>query len=228
MNRVNTRGIVLTRTYYGEADRIVTFLTPDKGKVAVIAKGVRRQNSKLAGGIELFCISEISYISGRSRINTLISSRLVKYFASIVRDTERTDAAFKLINAVHRATEDITEPAYFNLTVSLLEALDNASVELSLVQVWFDAQLLRLAGHTPNLKTEKNGIKLRSGNTYDFDFEDMMFLPGGSFSTNQIKFLRLLFSENTPLGLRKISRYNLMCDILQPLIRTMLQNYIRL
>jgi len=51
MKRINTHGIVLARTDFGEADRILTFLTPDNGKVKAIAKGVRKQKSKMAGGI---------------------------------------------------------------------------------------------------------------------------------------------------------------------------------
>lgn len=44
------RAIVLRRTDYGEADRVVQLLTT-KGRRSVIAKGVRREKSKLAGGI---------------------------------------------------------------------------------------------------------------------------------------------------------------------------------
>ena len=59
MNRISTRSIILTRINYAEADRIITFLTPSNGKVRAIAKGVRKAKSKLAGGIELFSISDI-------------------------------------------------------------------------------------------------------------------------------------------------------------------------
>jgi DNA repair protein RecO (recombination protein O) len=72
MKRFKTNGIILARTNYGEADRIITFLTPDHGKVKVIAKAVRKSKSKLAGGIELFSISQISFIIGRGEINTLV------------------------------------------------------------------------------------------------------------------------------------------------------------
>jgi DNA repair protein RecO (recombination protein O) len=58
MKTIVTKGIVLTRTDYGEADRILHFLTPDQGKIAGIAKGVRKSKSKLAGGIELFSVSK--------------------------------------------------------------------------------------------------------------------------------------------------------------------------
>ena len=46
-NQIVTTGIVLARTDFREADRILTVLTPDNGKVRVIAKGVRLPRSKI-------------------------------------------------------------------------------------------------------------------------------------------------------------------------------------
>ena len=65
MDRINTQAIVLRRTDFGEADRIINFLTPDRGKISGLARGVRKQKSKLAGGIELFSVSDITYLVGR-------------------------------------------------------------------------------------------------------------------------------------------------------------------
>ena len=47
MKQVVTKAIVLARTNYGEADRIVSVLTADKGKVRLLAKGVRKIKSKM-------------------------------------------------------------------------------------------------------------------------------------------------------------------------------------
>ena len=55
---LRTKAIVLRRTDYGEADRILQLLTPS-GKRSVIARGVRKEKSKLAGGIELFSVSDV-------------------------------------------------------------------------------------------------------------------------------------------------------------------------
>jgi DNA repair protein RecO (recombination protein O) len=76
MKQQSTKAVILTRTDYGEADRIMTFLTPELGKVRAMAKGVRKPKSKLAGGIELFSVSDITYIVGRSELQTLVSTRL--------------------------------------------------------------------------------------------------------------------------------------------------------
>jgi len=227
MQRFNTTGIVLARTDYGEADRILTILTPDHGKVKAIAKGVRKSKSKMAGGIELFSISEVSFIIGRSEINTLISTRLVKHFGNIVKDLDRTASAYEIIKTINKATEEQPEEAYFYLLGDALRALDNASLNLELVNVWFAAQLIKLAGHSPNLKSERSGQKLEAGKKYDFDFESMAFQPGEAFSTDHIKFLRFLFSSNPPDKLQKVQNSAELSVTLQPLVRASLQTFVR-
>jgi len=228
MNRVNTQAIVLSRTDYGEADRILTFLTPDQGKVSAIAKGVRKQKSKLAGGIELFSVSEISYIVGRRDISTLISTRLIKHYGRIVKDIDRTNVAYELIKTINKATEDKPEESYFNLLQTLLESLDDDSIGLELIQAWAAAQLLRLGGHTPNLRTQHSGEKLLAGQTYDFNFDNMSFESGETVGADQIKFLRLLFSENQPRTLQKVSGAGELAAQSRRLIQPMLQAYIRI
>src|SRR4051812_28556736 len=108
MRQILTRGIVLSRTDYGEADRIVSVLTPDQGKLRLMAKGVRKVKSKLAGGIELFSVSELSFIPGKNDIGTLVSARLTQHFANIVKDINRTMFGYELLKRLNRATEDAT------------------------------------------------------------------------------------------------------------------------
>jgi DNA repair protein RecO (recombination protein O) len=228
MISIHTKGIVLSRTDYGEADRILTFLTPDHGKVSAIAKGVRKQKSKLAGGIELFSVSEISYIPGKRDISTLISTRLVTHYGQIVKDLNRTNTGYELIKIINKATEEKPEEAYFNLLKQLFEALDDHSVDLELIQAWFAAQLLRQAGHTPNLRTEQGGQKLQAGQTYDFNLDNMSFQSGETTSADQIKFLRLLVRENIPHTLQKVAGAARLASQSRQLIQPMLQTYIRL
>ncbi|HVS79001.1 MAG TPA: DNA repair protein RecO [Candidatus Saccharimonadales bacterium] len=228
MNRFNTQGIVLTRTNYGEADRIITFLTPDRGKVRAMAKGVRKSKSKLAGGIELFSVSDLGLVIGRGEINTLISSRLAKHYGNIVKDLDRTNAGYDLIKILNKATEDEPELAYFELLNSAFAALDDSNIDLQLVRTWFEAQVIKLAGHTPNIQTEKSGQKLTAGQKYDFNLDTMSFQPGRQYSTDQIKFLRLLFGANPPAVLQKVGGSAQLAAKLQKPIRSVLQNYIRL
>jgi DNA repair protein RecO (recombination protein O) len=205
-NQQVTTAIVLARTDYGEADRILTLLTPSSGKLRLMAKGVRRVKSKLAGGIELFSVTNVTYIRGRGEIGTLVSSRLVTYYANIVKDIDRTMLGYEVIKQLSKATEDEPEPDYFHLLEQAFEALNDHALPLELIQLWFAAQLLRLSGHTPNLQTEPDGTKLAADKAYEFSYDDTAFFarPDAPYTSDTIKFLRLVFSGNTPSVLAKV------------------------
>ncbi|MBP9761876.1 DNA repair protein RecO [Candidatus Saccharibacteria bacterium] len=208
-----TRVIVLSRVDYGEADKIITVLSDDQGKLSLMAKGVRRVKSKLAGGIELFSTSEISYIPGRGSIDTLVSARLVKHYGSIIQDMERTMLGYELIKLLHKVTEDSPEEQYYQLLEQTFFSLDRGIVSVELVRSWFLAQLLRLSGHTPNLMTDTDNVKLDAARTYSFDYDATAFFErsAGDFGKNEIKFLRLLFSDAPLSVVSKIENVDVLC-----------------
>lgn len=230
MKQFRTQAIILNRTDYGEADRIIGFLTPDHGKVKAIAKGVRKSKSKLAGGIELFSVSDISFIPGRREIGTVVSTRLIKHYGNIVKDLNRTNSGYVFIKRLDKVTEDAPEPAYFYLLQEAFEALNDPAVDLELVNLWFSMQLLRLAGHTPNLRTDAGGHRLSSDKKYSIDFEEMCFSQDeqGIFNADLIKFMRLGFSPNSARALNRVKQAPNMSAVLQPAVQSMLSNHIRL
>jgi DNA repair protein RecO len=223
-----TQAIVLARTDYGEADRIVTLITPEAGKLRLIAKGVRKIKSKLAGGIELFSVADITYLKGRGEVGTLVSARLRTHYGHIVQDINRTMLGYELIKHMARSTEDEPEPHYFHLLEQSFAALDDSTLPIDLVRLWFSAQLLRLSGHTPNLQTEMNGTKLEVGKTYEFSFDDSSFMarPEGPYDADAIKFLRLLFAGNQPAALVNIEGFGTLVERVSPLVNFMSQQYI--
>lgn len=225
MNQLVTKAIILSRTDYGEADRILTLLTPDYGKLSLLAKGVRRVKSKLAGGIELFSISEITYIKGRGEVGTLVSTRLVKHYQHIVKDLDRTMTGYELIARLNKVTEDEPEPEYFELLRRTFEVLDNTSIPLSLIRFWFEAQLVRLSGHTPNLRTDAQGSELQPDKLYAFDIDSMSFVraPQGLFGSKHIKLLRLIFADNGPELLTQISEIDELIIALEPLLHSLIR-----
>jgi len=227
---VNTQGIVLSRTNFGEADRILTILTPDYGKRRLMAKGVRKERSKLAGGIELFSVSYVSYIPGRKEIDTLISTRLNKHYGNIVKDVQRTMLGYELLKRLNRATEDAADEEYFDLLTHTLAALDEPALSLDLVELWFNAQLLKLAGHLPNLKTDVAARKLAADKHYFFDSEAMAFREdqNGDYDANHIKLVRLLFGSESPLPLKHLNDIQTSVMASRQIIRNALETYIRL
>lgn len=226
-----TKGIVLRRLNYAEADRILTFLTPDKGKVTAIAKGVRKSKSKLAGGIELFSISDITYIPGRREISTLISSRLEKHYGNIVTGTARTNIGFECIKIINKATEEAAEPGYFDILRCAFEGLDDLELQPEITSVWFNMQLLKLTGHAPNLQTDLTGKKLDVSGAYNFYFDDMKFGEGngeGNFNATTIKFLRLGFQAKNPHVLGRVEGVEELTAVSHPLVLSMLKSYVRI
>lgn len=227
MQQVTTQAIVLSRTNFGEADRIVTFLTPDHGKVSAIVKGARKARSKLAGGIELFSISDISYIAGRGELATMTSTRLLRHYANIVKELDRTNLGYELIKSLNKATEDNPEPEYFKLLDEAFAALDDKVIDLGIIKVWFAAQLLRLAGHTPNLHTDGQGGKLEAAKSYSFNFDTMGFFESrpsrNNYGADQIKFLRLIFEGSSPKYLQNIKNAPELARQVSPLLSVLSQ-----
>ncbi len=230
MKKLKTKAIILNRTDFSEADRILTFLTPDYGKLRVIAKGVRKIKSKMAGGIELFSVSDIGFIRGRGEISTLISTRLIRHYGSIVKDLERTMVAYEFIKQIDRLTEDEVDEEYFLLLEEAFSALDELTINLNLVKSWFAMQILRMGGRTPNLSIDKGGKKLNIDSNYDFDFSSMAFIEiqDGKFNAKHIKFLRLGFEGRSPEKLKNIEGINELIIDIDPLAQTMLKTYIQI
>ena len=61
------RGVVLRTYKLGEADRIVVFLTRDRGKKRGVAKGARRQRSKFVGSLESLTEVKVAYFEKEGR-----------------------------------------------------------------------------------------------------------------------------------------------------------------
>ena len=230
MKQLLTQGIILSRTDYGEADRIITLLTPDYGKLRLMAKGVRKVKSKLAGGIELFSISHITFLQGKNDLGTLVSTRLISHYGNIVKDIQRVQLGYDLIKMLNKATEDEPEEEYFQLLQQGFVALDDSAIPTELIQVWFQAQLIKLAGHKPNLQTDAAGNAMDPSEKYDFSYDDMAFRlrASGRFTANGIKFLRLLFSGSSPAALAKVQGSTELIASTRPLVSTMFTSQIRL
>lgn len=227
MKQLTSEAILLARINYGEADRIITFITPESGRVRAIAKGVRRQKSKLAGGIELFSISDITYIVGRSDLNTLVSTQLKEYFSNIVSDIERTMLGYEFLKILNKALEDEGGKEYYDLLKASLGILNNLSVDKGLAEASFLMQLMRLLGHLPNLTGDVKGQKLPEEGRFQFSYDDMAFFaaPEGAFTRNHIKLLRLL-SHNPAAALLTVKEVNSYLADLVPLVRSMSRQYV--
>ena len=193
MSVERTRAIVLRRTNYGEADRILKIITP-LGQRSVMAKGARREKSKLAGGIELFGISDVVINSGKGDLGVLTSARLVQFYRHILEDYDRLQFGYEVINLVSRASEHIDEPEWYGVLSEVFMGLDVATIPLQLTQSWFYLHYAELTGYELNVERDVSGQPLESDRTYMYDTNEKGLRPAeqGDIDANHIKLLRVL------------------------------------
>jgi DNA repair protein RecO len=221
MKQIATQAIMLKRMNYGEADRIVTVLTADNGRLSMLAKGVRKSKSKLAGGLELFSVTDINYIDGRSDLKTIISTRLKEHYRNIVSDVERTMAGYDFMKIIDSFTQHADEPKYFMLLMQGLSSLNNLSVPLSVTNVWFFANVLQINGSDINVEKPLIQSKFTEDGMYSFSYDDMSFFldKSGQFGPNHIKFLRLVDKSLNPEQLIVISGHEMLASDLQQIVK---------
>ncbi len=193
MKSTRTRAIVLRRTNYGEADRIVQLLTPS-GKQSVMAKGVRREKSRLAGGIELFAICDVVIGEGKGDLGILTSARLVKFYSHIMQDYDRMQFAYTTIKLITKASEMVDEPEWYDILSEVLMALDAHSISLELIQTWLYLHYAAILGHELNLARDLADVKLSSTRNYRYDETEqgLRQLDQGEIGSEHIKLLRLI------------------------------------
>jgi DNA repair protein RecO (recombination protein O) len=145
-----TTGIVLGRTNFGEADRIIRFITPDHGKISAVAKGIRRVKSKAGGHLEPFGEVSLMLAQGRS-LDVVASARLIWYPHKMAEDYDRLSLAFMVATLVDRfAHPGEPQTELYEHTRLTLEALETGE-RGPLVELWFKLRLLSLSGLQPDL-----------------------------------------------------------------------------
>ena len=197
---LRTEAIVLRRTNYGETDRILNLLTPD-GKISCLAKGVRKEKSKLAGGIELFTLSEIVlHKSPKSDLALLTSAKMKVFYNNLLSDYSRLELASKILKELNRITDQVDNEEFFNILKQSLDGL-NSGLDLRLVETWFNFNLARARGEQINLLTDVNGVPLEKDSHYVWDSTDEALKPleNGNIGVDEIKIMRLVLVS--PLAL---------------------------
>jgi DNA repair protein RecO (recombination protein O) len=119
-----TDALVLRRQDFGEADRILTFYSPWRGKFRAIAKGVRRPKSRLGGHVELFTHVNVLVAQGRN-LDIVTQAEIVRPFGRIRDDLWKTSYACYVAELVDRFTEEHLEnKPVFELLLQALTYLD--------------------------------------------------------------------------------------------------------
>ena len=145
-----TDAIVLSRFDYGEADRIMTLLTPVHGKFTAIAKGVRRPTSRLGGSLEP--LAELRVALARGRTFDVVTQVQVTHAWLRLRDSlESAATAWYLAELADRSLEERHEAeALYALLRRAYELLD-AGMDSGRVARWYEMHLADELGVRPEV-----------------------------------------------------------------------------
>jgi DNA repair protein RecO (recombination protein O) len=195
-----TEAIVIGRLNLGEADRILTLFTPSGGKYRVIAKGIRRPQSRKAPHLELFSRSQIMLAKGRD-LDVITSAEVIEPHWPLRTDLDAFGQASYLAELLVQFTEDRQENrrAYELLNQSLTLLAEGANPFA--VTRFYELALMTAMGFRPELyacincdrkiEAEPNGISARLGGLLCPACRQMDF-SAQILSVNAQKYIRLL------------------------------------
>jgi recombinational DNA repair protein (RecF pathway) len=108
MRNFRTEGIVIKRKNYGEADRILTVLTRDYGKLSVKASGVRKITSRRSSHIELLNYVSLGLYKGNT-FPVLTEAKMIEDFSPIKTDFAKVGLAYHLCELIDGLCPDNQE-----------------------------------------------------------------------------------------------------------------------
>lgn len=153
MDRIRSyrvEAIVLRRTDFGEADRLVTLYTRERGKIRALAKGVRKPQSRKTGHVELYMRSQMQLAAGRT-FDIVTQAELVEAYQPLREDLVRLTYAAYVVELLDRFVQE--EEPNRALYALLAEALGWFATDdnLLLCARYYELRLLALTGFRPQL-----------------------------------------------------------------------------
>lgn len=144
--------IVLRTQKLGEADRIVTLLTRNNGRVRAVARGVRKTSSRIGARLEPFSHVDVQFYEGRNLDNISQVEIIDPHGAHLTSDYGRWTTANAMVETAERLTPVEREPSVqqYVLLLSGLRSLVSGEHDAPLI---LDAYLLRslsIAGWSPS------------------------------------------------------------------------------
>jgi DNA repair protein RecO (recombination protein O) len=150
MSLYRDRGIVLRTHKLGEADRIITLLSKDHGKIRAVAKGVRKTKSRFGARLEPPSHVELLLYEGRE-LDIVTQAETIDMFAPLREDFDLLGGALSMLEAAdHLSLEGEANPQLYGMLANALRTL--ATRDAPLVVPAFFLKLLALEGYRPQVE----------------------------------------------------------------------------
>lgn len=141
-----SEGIILKRVNFGEADRMLTILTRQHGKIRALAHGVRRPTSRKSSSVELFVRSELFFAKGRN-LDIVTQAELLESFPGLRGNLKATKAAYHIVELVDlMAAEGQEEEGLYESVLSQLRSISDKGHATRSEMRQFERALLRTLG----------------------------------------------------------------------------------
>ena len=146
-----TEGIVLRETEYRDADKLLTVLTREHGKITVKARGVKSGRSRSKAACQLLTYSEFTLLEKQGRY--VITEAVPKEMFSELRTEIELFYLASYFAQVAEAVsqEDAPDPELLSLLLNSLYVLGKESRPQTLVKAVFELKVMCLAGYLPDL-----------------------------------------------------------------------------
>lgn len=151
MGVTKTQGIVLKYTNLGEADKILTILTRNKGKLKAIAKGCRKPKSNLLASSEVFAFSEFVLYKG-TNLYHVTNAEIREIFYNLRNDLLRLSYAVFFVELADTVSdEEIASERLFILLSKALYYLAEGVTPVGIINQAYQLKLMDISGYRPNL-----------------------------------------------------------------------------
>jgi len=181
MKTLTTKGIILKRISYREADRILTVYTKDLGKITVLAKGIRKLKSKKRGDLELFNHTKIYLAKGKTWY-IANQSELINDYNNIKKNPNLTANAFFIAEIFEKLTnEDEQNERLYKFIIATFNTLNTIQNGIHITNA-FHIKMLNMSGFYDKDEFTKN-----------FDIREKKYI---SLLLNE-RFERILKLKNT-------------------------------
>jgi len=154
VSQEKTEGIVLRGVDFSDTSRIVTFVTPLRGRLTCIAKGARRKGSPFAGALDTFNRLDIVCYTKKNRsVQTLAEVAVLDTFQKVKQNLDRSIYGTLALEIVERTVHE-EEPSkdLYETLVKGLQGWGAWDGDARTYISWLLLQLLRAAGFAPDLE----------------------------------------------------------------------------
>lgn len=148
---LKTNALVLREVAYQDADKLLTILTQDYGRLTVRARGVRSRSSKLKAACQLLAYGEFTLLE-RGNFHTVTEAQLLEPFQGLRADLDKLSLGSYLVQLGETLSDaDADSPELLRVLLYALDAMARLDRPQQLVKAATELRLLCLAGYMPTL-----------------------------------------------------------------------------